>query len=161
MNRVLIVDDDESILFALRRVVTRRGWEPLSARSGSEALKYVDRADAVVTDLCMPVMSGLELIKAIRERDEMLPVILVTAQEHFAAHARRAGAYDYLTTSTWTPWRWRSTGRSRRDAYASRTACSGTSTRPAENPLVQGSSDSPAVPSGWLHRRLQILPSRA
>ncbi len=45
----------------------------------------------------MPVMSGLELIKAIRERDEMLPVSLVTAQEHFAAHARRAGAYDYLT----------------------------------------------------------------
>ena len=97
MNRVLIVDDDESILFALRRVVTRRGWEPLAARSGSEALRFVDRADAVVTDLCMPVISGLELIKAIRERDEMLPVILVTAQEHFAAHARRAGAYDYLT----------------------------------------------------------------
>jgi DNA-binding NtrC family response regulator len=74
MNRELIVNDDESILFALRRLVTRRGWEPLAARSGSEALKFVDRADVVVTDLCnMPFMSGLELIQAIRQRDEMLP----------------------------------------------------------------------------------------
>jgi ActR/RegA family two-component response regulator len=44
MNRVLLVDDDESILFALRRIVTRRGWEPLVARSGSEAIELVDRA---------------------------------------------------------------------------------------------------------------------
>jgi DNA-binding NtrC family response regulator len=97
MNRVLIVDDDESILFVLRRIVTRSGWEPLVARSGAEALKLVDRADAVVTDLCMPGMDGLELLEAVRRRDEMLPVILLTAQEHFAGPACRAGAYDYLT----------------------------------------------------------------
>jgi two-component system, NtrC family, response regulator AtoC len=97
MDRVLVVDDDESILFALRRIVSRRGWEPLVARSGAEALGLVDRADAVVTDLCMPGMNGLELIRALRQRDEALPVILVTAQDNFAVEAKRAGAYDYLT----------------------------------------------------------------
>jgi two-component system response regulator AtoC len=97
MNRVLIVDDEESILFALMRIVSRRGWEPLVAHSGAEALGLVDQADAVVTDLCMPGMDGLQLIGAIRQRDGALPVILVTAQDHFAVEAKRAGAYDYLT----------------------------------------------------------------
>ena len=96
MNRVLLVDDDESILFVLRRIVTRRGWEALAARSGVEALELVDRADAVVTDFCMPGMNGLELLDAIRRRDETLPVILVTGQERFALRACSAGAYDYL-----------------------------------------------------------------
>ncbi len=97
VNRVLLVDDDESVLFALRRVVTRRGWEALAARSGSEALTLAERADAVVTDLCMPNMNGIELLEGIRRRDPTLPVILVTGQEHFAARAAAAGAYDYLT----------------------------------------------------------------
>jgi DNA-binding NtrC family response regulator len=97
MNRVLIVDDDDSIRFALRRIVTPGGWEPLVARSGAEALELLDRADAVVTDLQMPGMDGLELLDAVRRRDPTLPVILVTAEEHYAARASRAGAYDYLT----------------------------------------------------------------
>jgi DNA-binding NtrC family response regulator len=97
MIRVLLVDDDESILSALRRIVTRRGWEPLTARSGSEALGLVEQADAVVTDYCMPGMDGLALVDAIRQRDETLPVILVTAHEQLAARASTAGAYDYLT----------------------------------------------------------------
>jgi CheY-like chemotaxis protein len=50
MNRVLLVDDEESILSALRRIVTRCGWEPLTARSGSEALGLLEQADALVTD---------------------------------------------------------------------------------------------------------------
>ena len=97
MKRVLIVDDDDSIRFVLRRIVASSGWEPLVARSGAEALELVDRADAVVTDLQMPGMDGLQLLEAIRRHDETLPVILVTAQEHYAARACRAGAYDYLT----------------------------------------------------------------
>jgi DNA-binding NtrC family response regulator len=95
-NRVLLVDDEESILFALTRIISRRGWEPLTARSGAEALRLLDRADAVVTDFSMPGMDGLELLGAIRQRDATLPVILMTAQQHCAAHAYRAGAYDYL-----------------------------------------------------------------
>jgi DNA-binding NtrC family response regulator len=99
MSRVLLVDDDPSVLFALKEVVRGRGWEPLQARSGADALGLVDRADAIVTDFSMPEMDGMELLRAIRDRDETLPVILVTAHgsERLAVRAIRAGAYEYVT----------------------------------------------------------------
>src|ERR671931_2961361 len=99
MERVLLVDDDPSVLFALKEVVQARGWEPLLARSGAEALALVDRADAVVTDFAMPEMDGMELLRAIRDRDESVPVILLTAHgsERLAVRAIRAGAYEYVT----------------------------------------------------------------
>jgi two-component system response regulator AtoC len=99
MPRVLFVDDEPSVLFALKELARERGWEPLPARSGSEALGLVERADAVVTDFAMPEMDGMELLRAIRERDESLPVILLTAHgsERLAVRAIRAGAYEYVT----------------------------------------------------------------
>jgi two-component system response regulator AtoC len=98
MARVLLVDDEPSVRAALRELVQGRGWEPLVARSGAEALEVVERADAVVTDFSMPEMDGLELLRAIRERDESLPVILLTARgsERLAVRAMKAGAYEYV-----------------------------------------------------------------
>jgi two-component system, NtrC family, response regulator AtoC len=99
MPRVLLVDDEPSVLAALKELVRSRGWEPLLARSGVSALDLVERADAVVTDFSMPGMDGMELLRAIRERDESLPVILLTAHgsERLAVRAIRAGAYEYVT----------------------------------------------------------------
>jgi DNA-binding NtrC family response regulator len=98
MNRVLLVDDDRMILQLLAKIVSSRGWEPILARSGREALSSIDRADVVVTDFSMPGMDGLELLGAIRERDEALPVILVTGHcaEHLFELATRAGAHRCL-----------------------------------------------------------------
>jgi two-component system response regulator AtoC len=98
MARVLLVDDEPSVRAALKELVQARGWEPLVARSGAEALELVDRADAVVTDFSMPEMDGLELLRAVRERDESLPVILLTARgsERLAVRAMKAGAYEYV-----------------------------------------------------------------
>jgi two-component system, NtrC family, response regulator AtoC len=98
MQRVLLVDDEPSVLFALKELVRDRGWEPLLARSGAEALSLVERADAVVTDFSMPEMDGMELLRALRERDESLPVILLTAHgsERLAVRAIRSGAYEYV-----------------------------------------------------------------
>jgi DNA-binding NtrC family response regulator len=98
MPRVLLVDDEPSVRAALKELVQDRGWEPLLARSGSEALGLVDRADAVVTDFSMPGMDGMELLRAIRERDESVPVIVLTAHgsERLAVRAIRAGAYEYV-----------------------------------------------------------------
>jgi two-component system, NtrC family, response regulator AtoC len=98
MKRVLLVDDEPSVRAALRELVQGRGWEPLVARSGAEALEHVDRADAVVTDFSMPEMDGMELLRAVRERDESLPVILLTARgsERLAVRAMKAGAYEYV-----------------------------------------------------------------
>jgi len=97
--RVLLVDDEPSVLAALKELVQGRGWEPVLARSGTEALGLVERADAVVTDFSMPEMDGMELLRSIRERDESLPVILLTAHgsERLAVRAIKAGAYEYVS----------------------------------------------------------------
>jgi two-component system response regulator AtoC len=96
---VLLVDDEPSVRAALRELVQGRGWEPLLARSGAEALELLDRADAVVTDFSMPEMDGMELLRVVHERDESLPVILLTAHgsERLAVRAIKAGAYEYVT----------------------------------------------------------------
>jgi two-component system response regulator AtoC len=99
MPRVLLVDDEPSVRVALKELVQGRGWEPLLARSGAEALELLERADAVVTDFSMPEMDGMELLRAVHERDETLPVILLTAHgsERLAVRAIKAGAYEYVT----------------------------------------------------------------
>jgi two-component system response regulator AtoC len=98
MARVLLVDDEPSVRAALKELVQGRGWEPLLARSAAEALALVDRADVVVTDFSMPDTDGMELLRAVHERDESLPVILLTAHgsERLAVRAMKAGAYEYV-----------------------------------------------------------------
>lgn len=98
MYRVLLVDDDPTILCLLAKIVSSRGWEPLLARSGQEALSKIHRADVVVTDFSMPGMDGLEVLGAIRERDDALPVLLVTGHcsERLFELAMDAGAYRCL-----------------------------------------------------------------
>jgi DNA-binding NtrC family response regulator len=99
MARVLVVDDEPAMLFALKELVRSRGLEPVLARSGQEALGHLEHVDAVVTDFAMPGFDGLQLLAAVRERDEALPVIFLTAQgsERVAVRAMKGGAYDYVT----------------------------------------------------------------
>ncbi len=98
MSVVLLVDDEAGVLFTLSEVVTERGHRAVTARSGAEALTKLDEADAVVTDLAMPGISGIELISQIAQRDPTLPVVLLTAHgsERVAVEAMKSGAYDYL-----------------------------------------------------------------
>jgi two-component system response regulator AtoC len=99
MATILIVDDEPGVLFALESLLESRGDTPVTATCGTEALSRLDGVDAVVTDFAMPGMNGLELLRAIRERDPALPVILLTAQgsEKVAVQAIRSGAYEYVT----------------------------------------------------------------
>jgi two-component system response regulator AtoC len=98
MNTVLLVDDEPGVLFTLSELVTEHGHRAITARNGTEALAKLDDADAVVTDLSMPGMTGLELIAQISQRDSALPVVLLTAHgnERVAVEAMRQGAYDYI-----------------------------------------------------------------
>jgi two-component system response regulator AtoC len=98
MASVLLVDDEEGILFALKVLLQSRGHQPILARSAAEALPLVDAADAVVTDFSMPETDGLELLRQVKERDAALPVVLLTAHgsERLAVRAMKAGAYDYV-----------------------------------------------------------------
>src|SRR5215470_16356548 len=99
MGKILLVDDEPAVLYMLRNVLADRGHRTASAGSGREALEQLDGVDAVFTDLQMPQMDGLELLRAIQERDGTLPVVLLTAHgsERVAVNAIKAGAYDYLT----------------------------------------------------------------
>ena len=98
---VLIVDDallDQRMAGSI--VVKRTGLRPVYARNGVEALEVVARESpmAVLTDLRMPVMDGLALVEAMRERFPQVPVVLMTAHgsEELALKALRLGAASYV-----------------------------------------------------------------
>jgi two-component system response regulator AtoC len=99
MARLLLVDDEPAMLFALKELAESRKHEAVLARSGAEALAHLDGVDAVVTDYSMPVMDGVQLLKSIRDRDESLPVSMLTAHgsERLAVRAMKTGAYEYVT----------------------------------------------------------------
>jgi len=100
MPKVLVVDDETSILDTLQILLRGEGFDVAVARSATEALERLDEAmpDVVLSDIRMPGVSGLELLAAIRERDPEVPVILMTAQASLqsAIQAVNHGAFYYL-----------------------------------------------------------------
>ncbi len=99
MPRVLLVDDEPALLFTLSQLLKSRGLEPVLAHSAKEALAKLDGVDGVVTDYSMPDMDGVQLVQAVHERDESLPVVMLTAHgsERIAVRAMKSGAYEYVT----------------------------------------------------------------
>ncbi len=100
--RLLVVDDDEEACRLLEEVLSRDGYEVQQATSVSQGLSRVATHgpfDAVLTDLRMPGQSGLDLVKAIRERDPSAVVIVLTGFGDAAAAgaAIRAGAHDFIS----------------------------------------------------------------
>jgi EAL domain-containing protein (putative c-di-GMP-specific phosphodiesterase class I)/ActR/RegA family two-component response regulator len=99
-GRVLLADDDVALLRAVRRALAAAGFEVETAQSGSEAVELFQRTpyDVVVTDISMPGMDGIELIRAVREKDLDCPVILVTGVPGVdtAIRAIEYGAFRYL-----------------------------------------------------------------
>ncbi len=100
-GRILVVDDEASARGGLERLLAQEGFTVKTAPDGSAALKLAAEfaPDVVVTDLKMPQMDGLELLKLLREQDPGLPVVVATAfgDVSSAVAAMRAGADDYLT----------------------------------------------------------------
>jgi two-component system response regulator AtoC len=98
MAHILLIDDDPGVLFTLEEILISRGHQVTSHRSGREALAQLEGVEAVVVDLQMPEMDGLAVLRLVRERDESLPVIMLTAHgsERVAVEAMRNGASDYL-----------------------------------------------------------------
>ena len=100
---LLIVDDEESNRDMLSRRLARQGFEVKQAEDGPQALAAIAREtpDMVLLDIRMPGMSGMEVLRTIREQHSPthLPVIMVTAEGHSASivEALQSGANDYLT----------------------------------------------------------------
>jgi two-component system, NtrC family, response regulator PilR len=100
LNRILIVDDEQSMRELLSIMLRKEGYEVVTADNGEKALKAVqnDIFDLVVTDLKMPLMDGMTLLKAVKEASPDTIVIIVTAfgTTEGAEKARSLGAYDYI-----------------------------------------------------------------
>lgn len=97
---ILVAEDDRNLRRVLRAMLAREGYEVSEATDGAAAASFLAarKVDALVTDIRMPGMDGLELFRHCRERHVGLPVILVTAYGRIedAVEAMRAGAFDYI-----------------------------------------------------------------
>jgi DNA-binding NtrC family response regulator len=96
--RILVVDDEEKLRRVIELQLATAGFDVEKAGSAEEALKMVDRADLVLTDLKLPGMDGLELLAAIRRQNMRSPVIVMTAfgSIEVAVEAMKSGAADFL-----------------------------------------------------------------
>lgn len=99
-QRILVADDDPSSLEGLRVLLAIWGYEVETASDGRAALQKISAAEpkAVITDVVMPKMNGLELLGALRTKKPGMPVIVLTGQGSLdtRARARQQGAYAYL-----------------------------------------------------------------
>jgi DNA-binding NtrC family response regulator len=97
--RLLIVDDEPLLLDVLTEHF-KGDYEVETALSGADALGAIlrERPDVVMLDINMPRMNGVEVLKDIKQIDESIPVIMVTANEQvtMAAEALRCGAFGYV-----------------------------------------------------------------
>src|SRR5919197_4997769 len=99
--KVLVVDDEVAILRLLKEALTQWGYEVATAGSVTEALEAIRTGlfDAALTDIRMPDMSGLDLLREIKKQDESIEVVIMTGYPTIssAVEALKEGAYDYLS----------------------------------------------------------------
>jgi len=100
MNNILVVDDEEILQDVLGLLLRKEGFRPLAAKSGEDAILVYEKEpiDLVLLDLMLPGMSGLEVLKQIRQRDPDQVVIVITAYSSIegAIEAMREGAFHYI-----------------------------------------------------------------
>lgn len=99
-NRVLVVEDDGSVRRAVERALSFEGYDVVTARDGAEALAIVlnDKIEAIVLDVMMPIVDGLEACRRIRARGDTTPILILTARTDISDRVAGldAGADDYL-----------------------------------------------------------------
>jgi two-component system NtrC family response regulator len=100
METVLIVDDEKNYLVVLSAFLSEEGYETLTADSAQRALEIVETTDLdlVLTDMKMPTMDGIELLKRIKEKVPDLPVVIMTAYGTVekAVGAMQLGAFNFI-----------------------------------------------------------------
>ena len=98
--RILVVDDDRAVRESLRRSLSFNGYSVSLAEDGVEALEAIsaDRPDAVVLDVMMPRLDGLEVCRRLRSTGDDLPILVLTARDSVSERVAGldAGADDYL-----------------------------------------------------------------
>ncbi len=99
-GRILVVDDEDIVRTSCSRTLSPEGYEVRLAKNGVEGLKMAseERFDLVLTDLKMPDMDGIEVLRIIKEKWPETAVIIVTGYQTVdtAVKAIKLGAYDYI-----------------------------------------------------------------
>src|SRR5687767_10778251 len=99
--KVLVVDDEQSILMLLKEALTKWGYQVTCASTGAEALEALRGGlfDAALTDVRMPDMSGIDLLRAVKAHDDSIEVVIMTGYPTItsAVEALKDGAFDYLS----------------------------------------------------------------
>lgn len=100
-STVLIIEDKESMAGMLGQTIEAEGYRTLIARDGADGIRLIndEKVDLVVTDLKLPGKNGLEVLRAVKEKNPLIPVILITAYGSIetAVAAMKEGAYEFLT----------------------------------------------------------------
>jgi len=98
--KILIVEDDGFLLRTMSDYLTTRGMEVQTASNGKEAVNRLSAGpfDLILTDIIMPEMDGIELLKYVRKRMPDLPIIIITSSDdiNYSIEALRANANDYI-----------------------------------------------------------------
>jgi two-component system, NtrC family, response regulator AtoC len=100
-NKLLVVDDEHLIRWSLEQNLKKQGYEVVTAASGEDALRLVreEQPDLVLLDIQLPGISGIDVLGKIKDHDEDIIVIMVTANSGLenAVNAMRLGAFDYIS----------------------------------------------------------------
>jgi len=99
--RILAVDDEESIRSVLKTILDGEGYICEAAANANEAINRLreNQYDIILTDIMMPGISGIQLLEMVRERDDEIAVIMLTAVNDIdvSIRALKSGAYDYIS----------------------------------------------------------------
>ncbi|MDH4218388.1 MAG: sigma-54 dependent transcriptional regulator [Candidatus Aminicenantes bacterium] len=100
MEKILIIDDEKSILDLLNVVFEKEGYSVETSLSATRAVDLIDKQDfdLIISDIKMPKMSGMELLRYVRENRPDIPIVMITAYGTIkqAVEALKAGATDYV-----------------------------------------------------------------
>lgn len=101
MLKILIVEDDESLLQMYSILLQKEGYGTYLARNGLDDCDILEKehVDLVITDIMMPVMDGYEFVQLLRKDNPALPILMITAREDFSSKRKgfTYGADDYMT----------------------------------------------------------------
>jgi CheY-like chemotaxis protein len=96
VSRILVVDDDPSIVAVVSEILTAEGHEVVSAENGAVALAKVDGEALVLLDMRMPVLDGWGFARALRASGKRSPIVVMTAADNAGRWAEEIGAEGYL-----------------------------------------------------------------
>jgi DNA-binding NtrC family response regulator len=101
MDTILVIEDKESMLDMLKQTLEGEGYQVIPAKDGAEGIRKLadERIGLVLTDLKLPKKDGFEVLKAVKQENPLMPVIVMTAfgTIETAVKAVKEGAYDFLT----------------------------------------------------------------